>query len=139
MISPRSGPIPKWLPLLFIGIGIIFVILGVGFRYSTVQFIERANTTEGLVVRLVGDTQKSPVVRFHLPNGEAVTFESSLSTRPPRYEVEEKVMVYYDPEDPENAMIDGWMEEWFATIVFGGMGSLFALISIGAFFTTRRI
>lgn len=139
MINLRSGSIPNWLPLLFFGIGIIFVILGVAFRYSTVQFIERANTTDGLVVRLVGDTSKSPVVRFHLPNGEAVTFESSLSTRPPRYQVEEKVVVYYDPEEPEKAMIDGWMEEWFVTIVFGGMGSLFVLISLGAFFATRRI
>lgn len=121
----------RWFPLLFLIAGIMCMAIALWIGYQQSQFKQRASTTEGLVVRLIEDDgSKAPVVRFRLPNGEDVTFQSNYFSKPPRYSVEEKVIVRYDPEKPEHAAIVGWMEEWFATSLVGGIGVLFSIIGI---------
>lgn len=122
---------PKWIPFIFLAIGLTFASVAVGAGYYQLKFIERARTTEGRVVQMVPrGNQSSPVVRFNLPNGDPITFQSSLRSSPPRYEVEEMVTVRYDPEEPTNAAIVGWWEQWLLVTIMGVFGTIFTLIGI---------
>jgi hypothetical protein len=69
-----------------------------------------------------------PVVKFTPNNGEATTFESNSGSKPPAFRKGQQVEVLYDPQQPDSAMINSWLELWFLPGMFTGMGSLFVLI-----------
>lgn len=127
----KSNKTPKWLGLIFFGMGIVFLATAGVVGYYQQKFIDRSRTAEGRVVQMVGQSKEAPVVRFNLPNGDSVTFQSSVSSNPPRYTVEEKVIVRYDPEDPATAEIVGWLEQWLLIAVMGGLGTIFTLVGAG--------
>ena len=129
--SLKSNKTPKWLGLIFLGIGIVFLVIASLIGYFQQEFIDNSRTTEGRVVQMVGRMKKAPVVRFSLPNGESITFQSSISSNPPRYAVEEKVTVRYDLENPADAAIVGWIEAWLLVSIMGGFGAVFTLIGAG--------
>jgi hypothetical protein len=119
---------------IFGGIGVVFVIIAAWMLVSTIQFRERAQSTEGVVVELVsrrgskGGVTYSPVYEFKDRNGGQHRVQSSTSSNPASYDVGERVTVRYDPARPGDARIDGFMDNWFLPLIFGGIGSIFAVI-----------
>lgn len=135
----RPFPIGPLFLIIFGLVGIILLSIGGFLYYRQTQFLERARETEGLVVNLVpNDNMYAPVIRFFLPNGDEVVFQSSLSSSPPRYEVEETVTIYYDPEKPDDARIGNWFDLWFAPLLLSIMGGIFSVVGIIVFVAVRR-
>ena len=119
---------------IFGGIGVVFVIVAAWILVSTIQFRGRAQSAEGVVVELVarsgskGGVTYAPVYEFTDRNGESHRVQSSSSSNPASYDVGERVTVRYEPAEPGDARIDGFMDNWFLPTIFGGIGSIFALI-----------
>jgi hypothetical protein len=119
--------------LRFIGsvfgvIGLALVLAGGGFAWSTQQFLASATRAEGVVVAMVGSDTLAPVVEFTAPDGRVESFRSMVSSSPPDFSVGERVVVYFDPADPQNARIGAFFHLWFLPIFLVGMGSIFGAV-----------
>jgi hypothetical protein len=119
---------------VFGGFGLTFLAIGGFLAHSSLAFRDGAQSAEGRVIELDGG---KPVVEFDTPDGtHRVT--GSVSSDPPAYEVGENVTVWYPPDAPEAARIDGWLERWFLPTLFGGLGAVFAGIALGFLVAARR-
>lgn len=63
--------------------------------------------------------------------GNEIDFTESLSTRPPGYEINEQVIVLYDPQDHQRARISKktWRLYYYA-LLFGGLGIIFVVVYV---------
>lgn len=114
-------------------LGIIFIATGLYFIQDTRDFIARAAQAEGRVVRLEYDSGSGsdsdayyPVVSFSVPGRGGWEFRDRIGTNPPMYRQGEEVPVFYDPENPQKAMID----RGIFNLAFPG---IFALVGAGLF------
>ena len=146
----HNVPMPRrdnWLivlkALMWLGFiqGIIWTLLALGFATHTLIFIGRSVTTTSTVVELrenhdddVGMTY-APVFTFVLKNGSAQTVASNAGTAPPAFEVGDKVLVRYEPNDPSNAAIEGLWQTWGFSVGFGI--AVVVMTLLGLFFRWR--
>jgi len=101
---------------------------------TTQRFISSAETATGTVVEMVpsGSSSKttwSPVVDFTTKDGKSIRLRPSFSSNPPAYDVGERVVVYYRPETPEEAKIDGFFALYLGPMILNIVG--FVFFSIG--------
>jgi hypothetical protein len=122
----------------------IFLLVGLGLLggaaflvIDTRSDIARADTADGTVIDLIGerdsdgDTIYYPRVRYVTRSGNPVEFTGSVGSSPPAFDVGEPVAVLYDPAEPEEARIDSFFQLWFAALILGGIGLVFASIGGG--------
>jgi hypothetical protein len=120
----------------------ICFVLFFSFGWSVLyvrHFVNNAMEGKGHVTSLVkGDSTKSnvykPVVEFKTVDGTNVEFTSWMSTSPPRFSVGESVSVYYDPQNPQSAIINDWLSLWGGSFILGGLTIIFALITYIMYF-----
>ena len=80
-----------------------------------------------------GDTRElqftayQAIVRFSDQRGRAVTFADSISFNPPSFQVGQTVRVFYDPQQPQHAMIDRGQNNWVVPAIAGIFGGLMLL------------
>jgi hypothetical protein len=110
--------------LLFAGPGFLVLIAGLGMGYVKNRDLENRIRVEGIVI---GSYANSVIEYPHPQTGERLTVTTSVSTSPPIYEVGEKVFVHVNPENPQDALIEGFMEQWFVPILI----ILFSLLFLG--------
>lgn len=84
--------------------------------------------SSGTVVALVG-RHGCPLVEFTTASGEQARFVGEVCSNS-GYDVGEGVALMYDPVDPENAHIDGFLQNWFISLIFGFFGVFFTLIGL---------
>ncbi|OUL27776.1 hypothetical protein BV378_08385 [Nostoc sp. RF31YmG] len=123
---------------IFAGIGSIFAVTGAIFVINTHSFVGTAESIQGTVIdlKLRSSTDSKgrsssvyyPVVKFTPSSGEPTIFESSTGSKPPAFSKGQQVEVLYNPQKPNSAMINSWLELWFLPVMFTGMGSIFVLI-----------
>ena len=98
------------------GAGLLWVAFDI--QNSEQQFVEMAWPTHGQVVTLATqDSGGLPLIRFETPNGRNVLFEARRWARWQAFEVGQSVTVLFDPQDLENARVDGAGPVWIARIV----------------------
>lgn len=123
--------------IVFVIIGTIFLLVGLGFAWSSWSLLSVAERTEGTVIRMVGQQHRArnqnrggaaPVVEFHVA-GERHEFHSMLSTSPPQFQVGEKVTILYNPKDPRDAGIDSFVTLWLFPTIFGGIGAVMLTVA----------
>jgi hypothetical protein len=131
--APRGVRLFGWAAFLF---GSVFVAVGIWMLVDGLRFRASANRAEGEVIRLEwsngeGNSRSGalPVVRYEA-QGRTVEFRSRVSSRPPAYRVGELVTVLYHPEDPENASVDTFLEQYLLPLVFGGPGLVFSGVGL---------
>jgi Protein of unknown function (DUF3592) len=93
---------------------------------------------DGTVVDLLGSGRYRAVVEFVAPDGATTRFTSWVSTSPPPAEVGEHVGVRYNPDNPQDAVIDQYWQIWFLPTLFGILGSPFLLLGFAMFTLARR-
>ncbi|MGN8077925.1 DUF3592 domain-containing protein [Variovorax sp. 22077] len=126
------------LRLVFGAVALVLCAVAWLLHHNTASFIASASRTQGEVMRLLyvesserhesGGTWK-PLVRFRAPSGEIIEFAPSSSSSPPAYKVGEKVDVFFDPNDPQDAMLDGFFSLWGGALITGGLGLVFLLVT----------
>jgi hypothetical protein len=67
------------------------------------------------------------VVRYTPPNGDSITFASSLSSSHPSYKVGDTVPGLYVPNQPRTARIDDFGSLWFLPLLLGVIGLAFTV------------
>jgi hypothetical protein len=115
------------------GIGSIFAIVGVGMGVHTHAYLSKMVATQGTVIdnNLYRSTDMDdrptnyyyPVVKFTPKSSNKLTiFVGSTGSSPPIYRKGQQVKVLYDPQYPDAAKIESWLELWLFPTIFAGIG-----------------
>lgn len=122
---------------IFLGIGLLLLVISGIIFYNVKKFSNNAATTTGQVVDLVTKQSSSsgrnrsvtyaPVVIYSDAANIQHRYISSVSSNPPGYSIGETVKIYYNPNNPDDAMIAGW-GAYLGAFITGGIGLLFSLI-----------
>lgn len=73
-------------------------------------------------------------------SGQVVTFASALGSSPPSNRVGDTVRVRYQPDQPAEAEIDAFWENWFSTVAAGATGGVLLAVGLGsAIFSGTKI
>lgn len=127
--------------LVFVGItfllvDLIFLGVGIYLTYDAYKFTHTARTAVGIVTAIPFHSSSDgdsggvyyPVIEFTADNGQAVEYHSTSGSNPPEFRVGEKVNIFYDPADPQNAKIDSFLDLWFIGVIFSGIGLVGVII-----------
>ncbi len=103
------------------------------FAYKNYTFLKDAVKTEGKVVEYKTVKTKSrsnrdtyaPVFTFKDRIGKEHKVVSSYSSADLLGEVGDKILIRYDPEKPERAKIDIFVNFWGISLILGGFGLCF--------------
>jgi len=140
--SPLSGETaPTWV---FV-VAIVFLLIGLGalpgsvyFYVKEKQFEKMAVSAPGVVIDLIKKERRSdnnrrtlvyaPIVQFVDQNGNTQEYHSPHGSNPPDYKRGDKVMILYEPDNPEFAKMDDW-QRYIWVIILGIFGIAFSLSS----------
>ena len=136
---------------MFTLIGVAAILFGLSFVGVTIILlvrkvlrIRKSTKTTGVVVNVeahegmyqdIGRTRNTlykPTVRFQTADGRVIDYTPNTSNSWSNYRVGENVPVYYDPQQPEKAIVGTTFKLWFPFFLFGFAGGIFSLV--GAFF-----
>lgn len=100
---------------------------------KTTGVVMNVETSQGTQNEYGGrSTLFKPTVRFQTADGRVIDYTPTLSNNTSNYRVGENVPIYYDPQQPQNAIIDITTFGWFRLAFFGFCG--FFLMLFGGFF-----
>ena len=134
-------------PGIFLLVGLVFVAASVGIGRSRAKKRERCTAqTVGKVadMRKVSHSESDGTTSYswhavytYYVNGTHYERFSSFGTAKPKFQQEQSVVIFYDPEDPESYYVEE--ENWGKLLkIFGVVGVLLILIGTAAFFLIRR-
>ncbi len=117
-----------WHSIGLAAVGVFCSAISIYTFITTSTFLDSSIETEGTVIEL---SQREgyfhPVVRyFDSSSGEHILL-SPVGSRPPRFSVNEKVVVLYSIDDPSKAKIKRFWSLWFGTVLTGILGGAFSL------------
>lgn len=129
---------------VFMPIGLTFVGIALYLADADRDLAAKGGRAEGIVIELSryrsseGSTLYRPIVAFRDRTGQSQQFASDVSSSSPGYSEGERVAVVYDPANPADAAIDSFFERHFGSLIFGFLGSVFALVGGGILLATWR-
>jgi len=138
MDQAARGGLPWWFYALFLGLGVVFIAIGVLTASGARRFLATAAAAEGRIVDYTADRDLSddddqvmytPVIEFTTSDERVLRFTAgtSSSSRPA---VGRQVTVLYDPAQPERARLKSWAALWMLPVIFGGMGAVLAVLGV---------
>ena len=109
------------------------------FYQHTENELKMGEITNGVVIDLVvhGEGMHSPIVQYKNSANEVATFKSSISSKPPRYELGEEVEVLHFSDLNKKPKINSLFRIWAGALFFGGF-SLFAFVMSGVIWAVRK-
>ena len=110
--------------LVFCLVGAIFFAVGFIGGHITDQFLQTAQSAEGVVVE-TDAARTQTAVRFPLPDGAEQVSRCSYYSSDLR--VGDAVTVYYDPDDPASISVDGLRVLW---LIFEALGGAFVVAAL---------
>jgi hypothetical protein len=128
------------LGLVFSLLGGLFVMIGVFLFIRTRSFIGKAREVRGRVIEMVYSSGSedgggySPIYQFKTFEGQDIEVQDGISSNPPQFKVGQEIQVLYDPDNPRKARIKKWMNLYFTSVLFGGLGLIFGSVGIGLVF-----
>jgi Protein of unknown function (DUF3592) len=121
------------LPWVFV-IGLALIAGGAWWGQHRTIFMATAAVADGRVVGgewSGGSGSSSPtyhaIIRFSDAGGRSITYRDDIGTNPPSFRIGETVRIYYDPERPENALIDRGLWNWLLPLLVALGGVLLLL------------
>ena len=139
--------------LISLVIGSAFIVVGGWWvhRSHADEFIFSRVAAQGQVVEnrpvyvassstgrgFLGGTFYRAIVRFRAQGGRDLTVDDWIALHPPSFRVGQSVTLFYDPEDPQHAMIDRGWKNYLAPGIPGVMGFLMILGGLQRLFKAR--
>ena len=124
---------------MFALMGCLFLTIAWRTGKNTVLILKTGTQTQGIVIEnaprklKTGEhfktTSRAPVVQFKTNLGKIITYYSTDYTTPAMYEVGQTVDIWYMPDDPQRATLNG-KEIWILPGVFGAFGLVLCLIGL---------
>jgi len=115
-------------------LGLPFLLFGLKGLYQVNKFVARGEQAVGIIVEMKKGSsilsKYHPRIRFQTKKGKTVEFSPGNGSNPPMYEVNDHVSVVYNPDYPNYAVINSFIEIWLGPVIYAGLGLLF-LISSG--------
>lgn len=99
-------------------------------------WVDDARATTGTVTELIAsdevgaDDDDTPTYTARIAydvDGRRYTLGSSLSSNPPLYDPGDPVDILYNPDDPDDAIIDSWLNKYLGQTVLGVLSLIPAL------------
>ena len=118
---------------LIVGLsGLLLLGLALAFAYPSWQLLRHGERASGTVVGLPGGLSVSNSGRIaveYAVGDDIYIITSSAATSSPALQLGEDVSVLYDPADPADGTMEGFLELWFAPMMFGifALADLFVL------------
>jgi hypothetical protein len=128
-------------PFIFLLFGLLFFAIGSGLTYRQRTFEKQGIEAQGVVVGLQENRDSdgstyTTVVQFKTASGQSVEFVSSYSSSPPAYEVGELVIVIYQSQEQEHAIIMG--DGQLLHVIFMLVGGVIVTIGSYLMYSTLR-
>jgi hypothetical protein len=130
----------------FRAVAVIFGFIGLGFigitgilYYLEHQTIKNSDITKGVVVdfRTGDEGGSAPVISYEMDSKKKLYYSNTYSS-PPAYEMNEEVSLFVNRSDPDDVIVDTFMDRWFLMVLFGGIGSFFILFCALFMFVGRK-
>ncbi len=120
------------LSLIFGCIGLVFLLLSLGFYSWTNFFSTTTSQTEGTVTGIVyrvgtANNPVAPVVQYSV-NNQNYTHNSSVYSSAVKYKIGDKLVVHYDPNKPQDSRLDFEAAQLLA-VIFLIIGLGFIVVS----------
>jgi uncharacterized Tic20 family protein len=121
---------------------ILFSFIPIGFGgylyKETKTFLNTAIKTRAVVIEVESrrsddGTMFYPVFSFEDTNGHEHMIYSKKGSYPPRYETGERVLIYYDPENPKDTKFDSFVSLWLGSIITGVLGTITLFLGLTIF------
>jgi hypothetical protein len=132
----------KYFFLIFVAIGTPFLLKGLHTGFNNYTFKQKAQKATGYVVGFRHARRRrsglAPVVEYRTPDGVAHRYESSTFYSPSTYDLNEAVVVYFDPKKPNEATFGGFLDEWLEPLILGCIGGAFIAFGWAGFFVSWR-
>lgn len=116
----------KWL-WIFPGIGLLLLVIAVSMQVYRLSDQAQMSHTRGKIIDLESGC---PSLLFSDANEQVHRYRSNTCTNPPAFEMGEWVNLYYDPQNPADARIDSFGQNWAGSLIVGGIGVVFLLIGL---------
>jgi len=125
---------------LFVIIGIVLVYVGFYFNNKVERIRENGVRTEATIIRYerrgttttqMKDMFVVPIVKFHTVPGEEIVAEGTVDNTSILQNLcksGEQVEVIYDPQNPNNAVINTFAEIWFVPLLVWAIGIGFIFV-----------
>ncbi|UII34008.1 DUF3592 domain-containing protein [Fulvivirga ulvae] len=130
--GPFSGGGVAILTIVFGLVGVIMLGVAIHLYTSNRSFVREAEQTVAIVV----SNPSQPVFEYEI-NGQIYTYYSNVESDPPSYSMGEEVPIYVNPSNPNDVLINTFMDRWFLISLLGGMGVIFLGVSMLVFFAAR--
>lgn len=123
-------------------VAVLLFLTSFYLSYTQYTFLQKATRTEGSIIDYVeycsgndlDNCDSSPKIEFVTKTGEKIVFVNRLSSKTSvdsivRHEnnLNSVISVLYDPQNPQEARIDSFMNKWFLPIFSFTMGGLLLL------------
>jgi hypothetical protein len=123
------------LPLTFTAFGLPMLLAALFFARRTRRFTRESSRATGVVVQLVeeydeGSVTYAPVIRYVADDGVARQFRHHTASRPPAFDVGDRVGILYHRRDRGDARVATTFSLYFITFVFGLVGGVFFGIGV---------
>ena len=129
---------------IFIITGASCLALSVYTYNSRIVYLATAKYTMAEVKSLAsekdskGSTAYAPIYAFQDEEGKTWQIKSNTSSNPPQYAVGDKIRIYYQVNNPENSVIDGFFELWLLSAVFLFIGVLHSVLGVIGILLDRK-
>lgn len=129
----------KVIAYIFLAVTIFSLAIGAIIYFMQEDTVSNGEKVSGVVTGFTSnDTGGSaPIVEYNW-HGEKREYKSTLFSTPPSFAVNEKVELYINKENPDDALIDSFSERWLVITVFAGIAAFFALFALALLFVSRK-
>jgi hypothetical protein len=117
----------KQIGTLFL-LGLAPILIAGGLIAKDLHILNGERTT-GEIVELRGG--RTPVARFHV-DGRKYSVTSNYTNRSRIYDIGDTVNVRYFPDDPNQAVMDSFLQYYLGPTILAVFGSVFVLLAVGS-------
>lgn len=107
-----------------------FVLATAVMCYQNLWFVYVAERTEGIVVEIQSDPVPALLIEYRPGGVSALTIQSDGSESYRDFQVGDKLTVFYQADNPENARIDLFLELWLGTVLMGMFSVIMLLLTV---------
>lgn len=140
-----DNTIIKFSMWFFLGIGLIFFVVGIGIGIHDRNMKKRCSEEATAVVIenktsfSDGDSSPtySPVFRYTF-NGTEYTQDTGYSSDPPVFEVGDKTEIFVDPSDPHKIYVPKLKIAKLLTVIFTLIGGALLIVGVILYIISRR-
>jgi hypothetical protein len=124
--KPKSS---KMAAYVIMGIGFLMWGLAVFFFMKKQQQLDNSYLASGVVVDFVINEGFAPVISYEI-EGAPYQYISSIYSTPPAFDLNETVKIYVDKNDPNNIIINSFVNKWLMVTIFASFGLVLNLIGL---------